>query len=67
MMRPDPTTRNWFPGETLHDLMFENASHGIFDHLGETSGTLFGVDDLGIRVDNLPALVVPRIRKSITP
>jgi hypothetical protein len=29
MMRPDPTTRNWFPGESLHDLVWENAVHGI--------------------------------------
>jgi|1185.fasta_scaffold108400_2 hypothetical protein len=27
-MRPDPTTRNWLPGETLQDLVAENAAHG---------------------------------------
>lgn len=66
MMRPDPTTRNWYPGETLHDLVFENGAHGIFDQLPEMEPgqTLFGVDDFGIRIDNLPALK-PRIRKSI--
>ena len=58
MMRPDPTTRNWFPGETLHDLMFENGAHGIFDNVPELEPgqALFSVDDFGIRVDNLPAL-----------
>jgi hypothetical protein len=27
--RPDPSTRNWLPGETLGDLERENAEHGI--------------------------------------
>lgn len=29
MMRPDPTSRNWMPGEDLHDLLLENLAHGI--------------------------------------
>lgn len=29
MMRPDETTRNWEPGETLHDLIEQNLAHGI--------------------------------------
>jgi len=29
MMRPDPIARNWFPGETLADLLAENIRHGI--------------------------------------
>lgn len=29
LMRPDPNTRSWVPGETLSDLIMENASHGI--------------------------------------
>jgi hypothetical protein len=68
MMRPDPTTRNWYPGETLHDLMFENGAHGVFDNVPEleTGQSLFGVDDFGIRVDRLPALQRQK-RKSITP
>lgn len=28
-MRPDAYTRNWLPGETLGDLLTENAVHGI--------------------------------------
>ena len=66
MMRPDPTTRNWRPGETLHELMFENGAHGIFDNAPELKPgeILFGVDDFGIRTDALPALK-SRIRKAI--
>ena len=29
MVRPIVTTRNWVPGETLHDLLHENAMHGF--------------------------------------
>lgn len=29
MMRPDEATRNWFPGESLNDLLQENMEHGI--------------------------------------
>lgn len=29
LMRPDPNTRSWNPGETLCDLVMENAAHGI--------------------------------------
>lgn len=28
-VRPVPATRNWSPGETLHDLLAENVQHGI--------------------------------------
>lgn len=28
-MRPVPRTRNWLPGESLEDLLAENATHGI--------------------------------------
>ncbi len=27
--RPQPETRNWLPGETVDDLLFENAAHGL--------------------------------------
>jgi hypothetical protein len=68
MMRPDPSTRNWFPGETLGDLMMENGAHGILDqfqHLAVTPGvSLFTVEEGRIRMDNLPALK-PRIRREI--
>lgn len=29
MPRPVPATRNWHPGEDLHDLLAENLMHGI--------------------------------------
>jgi hypothetical protein len=29
MMRPLEQHRNWEPGETLHDLLAENVTHGI--------------------------------------
>ena len=28
-MRPVPRTRNWLPGESLEDLIAENALHGV--------------------------------------
>lgn len=28
MLRPVPVTRNWLPGETLEQLLAENAQHG---------------------------------------
>lgn len=27
--RPVPETRNWMPGETVEDLIEENAAHGV--------------------------------------
>lgn len=27
--RPVPSTRNWLPGETLHDLLVQNLEHGL--------------------------------------
>jgi hypothetical protein len=57
MMRPDPQNRNWMPGETLIDLMVENGQHGIFDGFTREPGTAaLVVDDMSIRIDNLPAL-----------
>lgn len=31
LLRPDETTRNWLPGETVADLLHENEQHGIGD------------------------------------
>lgn len=70
MMRPDPSTRSWFPGETLNDLMWENGAHGVLDHLDQLElgckpgDMLFAVEETRIRVDNLPALK-SRIRQQI--
>jgi hypothetical protein len=30
-MRPDFTTRNWHPGESIPDLIAENLAHGLVD------------------------------------
>lgn len=57
-MRPNVTTRNWLPGETLIDLMMENGKGGIFDDLPPELGTgsLFSVDGGRILRDQLPEL-----------
>lgn len=66
MMRPDPSTRNWIPGEALHDLMRENAEHGILPQPEAKPGELLMVvDDQGIRIDHLPILK-HRVRKAIS-
>jgi hypothetical protein len=54
-MRPDVTTQNWLPGETLVDLMIENGQHGIFD--GATDD--FVVEEGRIRMDALPGSAQP--------
>lgn len=58
LMRPILHTQNWMPGETLHDLTWENAEHGvltvtpeILDGLGSTP---LIVEDGKIRTDKLP-------------
>jgi hypothetical protein len=53
LMRPDVTTQNWQPGETLIDLMRENAAHGIFTELPDDRANLI-VEPERIRMDNLP-------------
>lgn len=66
MMRPDPSTRNWSPGEPLQQLIWENAEHGILPKIDGKPGALgMVVDDNGIRIDNLPA-IKHRIRKEIS-
>ncbi len=54
-MRPDVTTRNWEPGETLHDLLAENMAHGVMPLPLDGGGTLLTI--LGDRIirDALPA------------
>jgi hypothetical protein len=53
LMRPDVTTQNWEPGETLTELMWENGAHGIFTELPEGHSDLI-VEDGRIRMDTLP-------------
>ena len=62
LMRPLPYTRNWWPGETVQDLMRENGEHGVFSNPKLAEGhvpatTLLCVDDEGIRKDMLPVTV----------
>lgn len=56
-MRPDYQSRNWRPGETLHELMMDNATHGLFDHVPLEAGQGFTVDDESIRFDTLPQIL----------
>lgn len=70
MMRPDPSTRNWWPHETLHDLMWQNAEHGVLDSYKplfdevKPGTALFILDDYSIRTDGLPMLK-QRVRREI--
>lgn len=41
-MRPVPATRNWLSGETLEQLLLENAAHGIVDPAWDAAATLAG-------------------------
>lgn len=63
MMRPDPTTRNWLPGEDLHDLLTENAAHGVLPALREDleahPGGLLGIVGDRIVRNELPAMPTP--------
>ena len=58
LMRPIPYTQNWNPGETLHDLLAENAEHGVFDPLKaipqDPGQSLLVITDETIRRDLLP-------------
>ena len=58
LMRPLPYTRNWMPGESLHDLVKENGEHGVFDPLKaiphDPGQALLVVSDQTIRTDQLP-------------
>jgi hypothetical protein len=54
MMRPNRANRNWEPGETLVDLMIENADHGVFD-----GTTRLHVEENRIVKDSLPPMRAP--------
>lgn len=58
MMRPDPFTRNWEPGESLQDLYLENLDHGILpaplEVLATQPGLILEVADDRILVDRAP-------------
>jgi hypothetical protein len=55
-MRPDPTTRSWYPGETLNDLLLENMQYGVIPGFETApSGLLLQVVDDKILTDALPS------------
>ena len=60
LLRRNPNTQNWYPGETLTDLQMENGLHGIYDFakaIEASPGTaLMVVTDTELRVDMLPVL-----------
>lgn len=71
MMRPDPSTRSWKPGETLTDLMWENGEHGIFDGLSEalgadTASCPLSVTDNRIQIDELPRRLPNQPRRELS-
>lgn len=57
MLRPVPATRNWLPGETLHDLLVENVRHGV------------GPTDIGQRIaivgDDITQDTLPRPKRRL--
>lgn len=53
-LRPVPDTRNWLPHETVHDLLAENATHGVHPPLDADPAHLrAGVPLLGIAGDHI--------------
>jgi hypothetical protein len=67
-MRPNPKNRNWIPGETLTDLMWENGAHGVFDNIEIPAGakSLLSVEEGRIVTDLLPALLPTPERAAVT-
>lgn len=59
MMRPDPCTRNWVPGEDLHDLLAENMLHGLTppELEGHPGGTVLAI--VGDRITRNELTVAP--------
>jgi hypothetical protein len=56
LMRPNPFTRNWEPGETLNDLYEQNLEHGVLPApldsiLTHPGGMVFAVTENRIIVD----------------
>ena len=52
MLRPNVVTRNWEPGETLHDLLEENVQHGLT--MGMDVGDELAIIGDKITLDTLP-------------
>lgn len=73
-MRPAVETRNWHPGETLHDLLAENVEHGVMNPLalavGSGPGNVLEILGGRITVDRLPELpnrlqLAPSVRAAL--
>lgn len=65
-MRPNETTRNWWPGETLQSLILENVQHGILPPeaaLESGSGPLMIVQGDSIVGGSLASLL-PQVRSA---
>ncbi len=64
-VRPDPITRNWEPGETVHALLAENVEHGLAP-LMLADGPAAAISIVGDRVTAAgPALNAAR-RRAVT-
>ncbi len=64
-MRPDPITRNWEPGESVHDLLMENAAHGIAPPAVLAGDPAAAIRIVGDRVVSGPAIEAVR-RRAVT-
>lgn len=66
LMRPRVEWQSWEPGETLTDLMKENALLGVFDPLKllefDPGQSLLSVDNEGIAADMLPITNRPEFK-----
>lgn len=66
-LRPDVANRNWLPHETLHDLLIENADHGIGVPVlePEREGRILTIGDDRI-VEGMDALLAGAGRPELT-
>lgn len=60
-MRPDMRTQNWHPGETIQDLIVENAAHDVLppEWTQLTERTLIACEDEGVVTAGLLADALP--------
>lgn len=56
LMRPSPKNQNWLPHETLHDLLAENAEHGVLALDAAEPGPLLTILGDRVTADVLPVL-----------
>lgn len=66
MSRPVPASRNWLPGEDLHDLLGENIAHGLVPQEALNDGPtrpVLGVYNNEITVGSLDWAERPQIEE----